>query len=222
MPWFPDFVAAAELVRRDRQVAGQADPVARYLRTLTTGDAHDLEAVWPGRITVFDPLAGEVRGHRQLARFAARSGAWLADHVVGTETIASTTTGGRAVVELLAQVDQDGRRSEWPVAVVAESHDERSVVFRTYCTQLPVVGKRPVRGPILDARRVELAGVVAQYQSTLEAGDIEAIVADLRARRLPARSRRPGRGPRRHRRAAPRSSPAASARAAGSSWRAAA
>ena len=29
MPWFPDFVAAAELVRRD-DAAGQADPVTLY------------------------------------------------------------------------------------------------------------------------------------------------------------------------------------------------
>ena len=28
MPWFPDFVAAAELARRETRAAGQADPVA--------------------------------------------------------------------------------------------------------------------------------------------------------------------------------------------------
>ena len=31
MPWFPDFVAAVELVRRQTRTAGQDDPVAQYL-----------------------------------------------------------------------------------------------------------------------------------------------------------------------------------------------
>ena len=30
MPWFPDFVAAAELARQETRVDGQADPVAKY------------------------------------------------------------------------------------------------------------------------------------------------------------------------------------------------
>ena len=57
--------------------------------------------------------------------------------------------GGRAVVELLAQLDDDGREVAWPVAVVAESPDDRSVVFRTYCSQWPVDGRHHVRPPIL-------------------------------------------------------------------------
>ena len=34
MPWFPDFVAAAELARREIGDAGHADPVAQYLTAL--------------------------------------------------------------------------------------------------------------------------------------------------------------------------------------------
>ena len=34
MPWFPDFVAAVELVRRETRAAGQDDPVAQYLHAL--------------------------------------------------------------------------------------------------------------------------------------------------------------------------------------------
>ena len=57
--------------------------------------------------------------------------------------------GGRAVVELVAYLDHDGRELAWPVAVVAESPDDRSVVFRTYCSQWPVDEQRHVRSPIL-------------------------------------------------------------------------
>jgi len=39
MPWFPDFVAAAELARRKIRAAGQADPVAAYLREAIGPDA---------------------------------------------------------------------------------------------------------------------------------------------------------------------------------------
>ena len=31
MPWFPDFISAAELARRQTRAAGQADPVAQYI-----------------------------------------------------------------------------------------------------------------------------------------------------------------------------------------------
>ena len=44
MPWFPDFVAAVELARRQTRAAGEADPVAQYFAALDRGDAHALEA----------------------------------------------------------------------------------------------------------------------------------------------------------------------------------
>ena len=39
MPWFPDFVAAVELARRQTRTAGLADPVAQYFTALEEGDA---------------------------------------------------------------------------------------------------------------------------------------------------------------------------------------
>src|SRR5437899_8358554 len=48
MPWFPDFVGAVELARRQARAAGQADPVATYLTALSNGDSRALENVWPG------------------------------------------------------------------------------------------------------------------------------------------------------------------------------
>src|SRR4051794_12774003 len=149
MPWFPEFVAAAELARRDVRAAGRADPVAQYLHALDRGDAQVLENVWPGHVVVYDPLAGEVRGHRQLRRFIRHTHALLADRHAGTDIVASTCVGGRAVVELLAHLARADGELLWPVAVVAESHDDRSVEFRTYCSQVPVDGQRHVRAPIL-------------------------------------------------------------------------
>jgi len=176
MPWFPDFVSAVELARRQTRAAGQADPVAQYLTALSHGDAHALESVWPGEVVVHDPRAGEIRGHRQLRQFVLRNQAWLAERHARIETVASTCVDGRAVVELLAHLVDGGRELAWPVAVVAESSDTRSVVFRTYCSQWPVDGRRHVRPPILMPGAARPGDVVGRYQDALDAGDAEAIV----------------------------------------------
>ena len=147
---FPDFTSAVELARVQTRAAGQADPVGQYFTALNNGDTHALEDVWPGEVVIYDPRAGEVRGHRQLRRFVRQNQSWLAERHVRTETVATTCAGGRAVVELLAHLEHDGQDLAWPVAVVAESPDDRSVVFRTYCSQWPVDGRRHVRPPILE------------------------------------------------------------------------
>jgi limonene-1,2-epoxide hydrolase len=176
MPWFPDFINAAELARRQTRAAGQADPVAQYLAALNQSDTRALESVWPGEVVVYDPRAGEIRGHRELHRFISRNQSWLAGRHARIETVASTGDGSRAVVELLAHLAGDGPELAWPVAVVAESVDERSVVFRTYCSQWPVDGRRHLRPPILGPGPARLGDVVGRYQAALNAGDADAIV----------------------------------------------
>jgi ketosteroid isomerase-like protein len=177
MPWFPEFTSAVELARRQTQAEGQADPVAQYFAALNTGDAHALEIVWPGEVVVFDPRAGEIRGHRQLRRFVGQFQSWLAGRHVRTETVAATSAGRRAVVELLVHLADDGREVAWPVAVVAESPDDRSVVFRTYCSQWPVDGRHHVRPAILKPGPEHPGDVVGRYQAALAAGDADAIVS---------------------------------------------
>src|SRR4051794_39032223 len=176
MPWFPDFVAAAELARRELRAADQADPVARYLEALSERDARSLEASWPGEVVVFDPRAGEVRGHRPLRRFIRDNHALWADRNVTTETVASTRAGRRAVVELLVHLVRDEAKVEWPVAVVAESPDEAAVAFRTYCSQLPVDGHRHLKPPILGPGQTRPGEVVGRWLAALGAGDTDAVV----------------------------------------------
>jgi hypothetical protein len=159
------------------RAAGLADPVGQYFAALSKGDTHVLETVWPGEVVIYDPHAGEVRGHKQVRQFIGRNLSWLAGLHARTETVASTCAGGRAVVELLAHMDHDGGKLAWPVAVVAESPDDLSVVFRTYCSQWPLGGRRHVRPPILKPRPAHPGDVVARYQAALAAGDTEAIVS---------------------------------------------
>jgi ketosteroid isomerase-like protein len=176
MPWFPDFAGAVELARRETRTAGRADPVGQYFTALDNGDTGALEDVWSGEVVVRDPRAGEVRGHRQLRRFVRRNQDWLAERHARIETVASTCVGGRAVVELLAHLVDGGREVAWPVAVVAESPDDRSVVFRTYCSRLPVDGRRYVRPPLLGSGPVHPGDVVGRHLAAQETGDVDAVV----------------------------------------------
>ena len=176
MPWFPDFANAVELARKQTRAAGRADPVGQYFIALNRGDPQALETVWPGEVVVYDPRAGEIRGHRQLRRVVRRNQAWLAERQARIETVAATCSGGRAVVELLAHLPDGGRDLAWPVAVVAESPDDQSVVFRTYCSQWPVDGRRHLRPPILETAAGRPGDVIGRYHAALEAGDAEAIV----------------------------------------------
>jgi hypothetical protein len=177
MPWFPEFASAVELARKQTRDAGLADPVAQYFAALNEGDTHLLEDVWPGEVVIYDPRAGEVRGHRELRRFVSRNLSWLAGLHARAETVASTVDGGRAVVELLAHLDHNGRELAWPVAVVAESPDNLSVVFRTYCSQWPVDEMRHLRPAILEPGPARPGGVVGRYQDGLAAGDTDAVVS---------------------------------------------
>ena len=112
MPWFPDFYSAVELARRQTRAAGLADPVGQYFTALNKGDTRDLETVWPGEVVVFDPRAGEIRGHRQLRRFVRRNQAWLAERHARVETVAATRVDGRAVVELLVHLNGAGNSGD--------------------------------------------------------------------------------------------------------------
>ncbi len=176
MPWFPDFANAVELARRQTRAAGQADPVAQYFAALNKGDTRALETVWPGEVVIYDPRAGEIRGHRQLRRFVRQNQSWLTERHARIETVAATYADGRAVVEMLAHLAGDGRELAWPIAVVAESPDDDSVVFRTYCSQWPVEGRRELRPAILKPGPARPGDVVGRYQAALAAGDAEAIV----------------------------------------------
>ena len=176
MPWFPEFVGALELAREQTRAAGLADPVGQYFAALSNGDSRVLETTWPGEVTVYDPKAGVILGHRNLRRFVRQNQAFLAERHAKTQTVAAICVPGRAVVELLVQLDADGRQLTWPVAVVAESPDAMSVVFRTYCSRWPVDGRRYVRPPILGPRQLEPGGIVGRYLAALEAGEIDAAV----------------------------------------------
>jgi hypothetical protein len=177
MPWFPDFVAATELSRRDSRTVGRTDPVTQYLHAIEEGESKTLQSIWPGEIVIEDPRAGTISDRRELRRFVRDNRARFTKLHATTEIIASTSVGRRAVVEILAHLDDKGQEIRWPIAVVAESPDDDSVLFRTYCSQWPVDGRRHVRPPILPAVDDKPPDVVGRHLDALAAGEIEAVVA---------------------------------------------
>jgi len=177
MPWFPDFVGAAELARRQSLPYDPDDPVKRYLTALSDGSPHALEVSWPGRIVVQDPRAGVVTGHRDLRRFVTTNQEWLQARRARIETVSSIAEGPRAVVELLARLEIAGTPVDWPVAVVAEAADRYSLHLRTYCSQLVVDGRRHRRAPVLGSGAVQPEGVVGRHLDALVAGDVDGVVA---------------------------------------------
>jgi hypothetical protein len=80
------------------------------------------------------------------------------------------------VAELLVHLTGDGAEVDWPVAVVAESANDRSVVFRTYCSRWPVDGARQVRPPIFRAGANHPGDVIGTDQVALQVGDVDATV----------------------------------------------
>lgn len=162
----------------ETHAAGQADPIKQYFTALNQGKSNALEAVWPGEVVIYDPRAGEIRGHRQLRRFVHKNQSWLGGSYARTETIASTVVNRRAVVELQAHLTtEDGMDLAWPVAVVAESPDDRSVVFRTYCRRWPLDEPRHIRPPILKPSDIPLGDIIGIHHAALHAGDIDAVLS---------------------------------------------
>jgi hypothetical protein len=176
MPWLPDFLNAAELARRHTHAAGHADPVRQYIAALTGGDPHAIEDAWPERVVVFDPRAGEVRGHRELSEFVHRSRTLLAGFQARLEPGEDTVVPGRAVLELVGHATSEGRERPWPVAVVADSQDD-AVVFRSYFSRLPTEGRRFPRPAVLGAGAARPGDVVGRHLAALAAGDVDAVLA---------------------------------------------
>jgi hypothetical protein len=176
MPWFPDFAGAVELARVETSAEGHADPVAQYCKLLRTGDTRALDTAWPGGVTIYDPLAGVIHGHRELKHFIHSNQSWLGAYDFRTEPVATTVAGGRAVVEMLAYLSGEGQQLAWPIAVVGESPDDQSMIFRTYCRRWPIAGKHHFRPAILAPGDVHPGGIVGRYEAALGVGDEEAII----------------------------------------------
>ena len=111
-----------------------------------------------------------------------------------------------------------GEQIAWPVAVVAESSDDRSIVFRSYFSRRSIDGQRHLRSPILERGAAHPGDVVGRYQAALAAGDAEALVRTFAPDGYYREPIGPPLHPPRHALSSVRSSACALAPAAASAW----
>jgi hypothetical protein len=85
----------------------------------------------------------------------------------------------RGFEEVVLHLDGDGGRVALPFAVVADHpSDGRIEELRLYCSGWPLTGRHAERPPLLQRDpALRASDVVAEYQDSLAAGDVEAIVA---------------------------------------------
>ena len=177
MPWFPDFASAVELARRQTRAAGQADPVAQYFAALNKGDTRALETVWPGEVVIYDPRAGEIRGHRQLRRFVSQNQSWLTERHARIETVASTSRTGGPWWRCWRT--WQATRGNWPGRSRSSPNPPTTVGGVPHLLQ-PVAGRRDgatCGRPSSSPGAARPGDVVGRYQAALAAGDTEAIVS---------------------------------------------
>src|SRR2546423_711104 len=73
MPWFPDFIGAVELARRQTRAEGRADPVRRYLPPPAAGDTGAIVDTFAPDGCYREPFGSHHSGILELRSFFSRS-----------------------------------------------------------------------------------------------------------------------------------------------------
>lgn len=151
--------------------------ITAYFDTLLAGDSARLLSGFDGAPAIDDPLAGRVRGARDVERFVRACQAWLAERSARIEPLRTTRLERRTVFEALVYLHLPAL-TELPVAIVGDHAGELLSAIRVYHSLWPLEGTHRVRPPLLPHDPSLVApDVVAAYQRALAAGDVDAIVA---------------------------------------------
>jgi hypothetical protein len=113
MVWLAAF---EEVLRAAAGRSSSDDPVA---------DAEALSAIWPGGVTIDDPIAGRVEGVDAIRAFQAIDAGWLRERGAASRLVATTFSAVRYVGEYDVELMQDGASFVLPVAVAAEPDRHR-------------------------------------------------------------------------------------------------
>jgi hypothetical protein len=151
-----------------------------YFTSLASDQVDQLMGRLGERATVDDPIFGRTSGMPALRRYVEEVSAWLQKHQGSFDKIAFVTGSDRDVTEGTLALTFEGRRVQFPVAVVAERRPEREVELRLYYSTKPIKGTRAVRSPLLPQDdEVAVPPPVAAHLEALARADVRGIVASF-------------------------------------------
>ncbi len=149
------------------------DPTAAYLPALEAGDVEAVLSLFPEEPVIDDPRSGRVAGREAVAAFVDSQARWMREHDVEIEPARTTVGRGLSLTESLARLTVDGRRTELPFAVVAETSGGALRQIRVYHSNWPLEGRHRLRAPILPADPdLVIPDIVGAYMEALAAGNL--------------------------------------------------
>jgi hypothetical protein len=177
VPWMPELFSAPVRQRLLDQRRTEHLTSVRYFEGLLAGEIDALVGSFAGEPVLHDPRRGRIRGARAFADFVTETNAGLAARDVSVEEVGLLLTPERGVEEVVLHLD--GGRTTLPMAMATEhARDGRIVELRIYFSSVPLTGRHAIRPPLLQPDpELHLAGVVADHQHALAAGDTEAAIA---------------------------------------------
>jgi hypothetical protein len=179
MPWLPELFSAPVLTRLQEKWQRDTLEAVPYFDGFVAGELDALLGSFGGDPELHHPTRGRIKCVRAFEAFYTETNAWLADRNVSVEDIEYVITEPRGFEEVVLHLEGETGRLQLPVAIVADHRsDGRIDELRIYFSSWPLTGSHANRPPLLqhDAE-LRASDVVAEYQSALAVGDVEAIVA---------------------------------------------
>jgi hypothetical protein len=179
MPWIPELFSAPVLERLQEKWELERLDAVPYYDGLMSGEHGALIGSFAAEPVLHDPRRGRIIGVQAFDAYITELGSWLSHHNMSFDPIDHVFTGPRGFEEVVLHLDGESGRVDVPVAIVADrDSDGRLAELRIYHSIWALTGRHLHRPPMLQ-RDPDLhpTGVVAEYQSALAAGDVEAITA---------------------------------------------
>jgi SnoaL-like protein len=182
MPWVPELFSAPVVQRLQEKWQREQLESVPYFDGLMAGEHDALLESFAGEPELHDPVRGRVKGRRAFEAFVADTNAWLAQRGASVDDVEYVITEQRGFEEVILHLDGENGRVELPVAIVADHRsDGRIDELRIYSSSWPLSGRHANRPPLLQADvDLRASDIVAEYQSALAAGDVDAIVATFK------------------------------------------
>ncbi len=179
MPWIPELFSAPVVQRLQEKWQREQLESVPYFDGLMAGEHDALLESFAGEPELHDPVRGRVKGRRAFEAFVADTNAWLVQRGASVDDVEYVITEQRGFEEVVLHLDGENGRVELPVAIVADHRsDGRIDELRVYSSSWPLSGRHANRPPLLQPDAdLRASDIVAEYQSALAAGDVEAIVA---------------------------------------------